>query len=101
MLLNIEKISSLKKRFTGYPQKVIFLISIFLLIQLSWTALPEKQPLKPIPEEKNPFVSLARLVLRFPDAGVKQPALKSDALPDGGIHHQITQNWRNSVTTWR
>ena len=23
------------------------------------------------------------------------------AMPDGGIHRQITQNWRNSVTTWR
>ena len=22
------------------------------------------------------------------------------AMPDGGIHRQITQNWRNSVTTW-
>ena len=23
------------------------------------------------------------------------------AMPDGGIHRQITQNWRNLVTTWR
>jgi len=23
------------------------------------------------------------------------------AMPDGGIHRRITQNWGNSVTTWR
>ena len=37
----------------------------------------------------------------YSQATLEHDATHSSAMPDGGIHRQITQNWRNSVNIWR